>query len=752
MNNFRRFAIQFATGFMVALILAIMSTFLSNKVQSLDNTLRDYMFILRGPIEPSGNVVIVDIDERSLKEFGQWPWQRYKVAQILQNLTDAGAGIIGLDIVFAEYDNSNPAKVLKELGMPTDNVQDFDEIFAQTVGTTPTIVGYVFRLEKEDDNAIFDKEAPLLPASFIERNKGSTTGIFEAYSVIVNTDEIQDIAFSSGFFNTVPDLDGIIRNVPLVIRHKNELFPSLAMEMMRASRGESIVNVNYSTIEGNGVENIQLGELFIPTDRDARLFVNFRGPSRTFKYISATDIINNNFDPKDVEGKYILLGTSAAGLYDLRATPFESVYPGVEVHANVIDNILEGDLIARKFGSFAFDIALLFLVGITLSVIIGFQSAWASMVTLIIYMASLIGFNYYMLFYEYEVHNILFNVLTLPVFVYMLSLMINYFLEGREKNLIKGKFASKVSPAVMEDLLKHADTDALSGTEREITVFFSDVRNFTNISEAIGNAPDLIDFMNTYMDPMTDIVIEEKGTVDKFIGDAIMAYWNAPSNVPDHADRALIATLRQIHALKQLNLDIRKIDKFSRVVEMSDKNGVEPIEIGIGLNTGVAIVGEMGSSNRSDYTCIGDPINLGARLESLCKYYNSKCNISNFTKERLTGDYIYRFIDLVTVKGKSVPIEIWQVHDFEKLDEGVTPLYAPATYDELKHELELYHKAIALYKEALFSEALEIFKDIQTWEHKTNKNIYNMYIERCEHYIEVPPVDFNGVFVHTTKG
>ena len=247
-----------------------------------------------------------------------------------------------------------------------------------------------------------------------------------------------------------------------------------------------------------------------------------------------------------------------------------------------------------------------------------------------------------------------------------------------------------------------------------------------------------------------DDVIKEQGTVDKFIGDAIMAYWNAPGNVENHADRALIATLKQLHLLKDLNKKLRLDPRFVDVVQMSDANGVPIIDIGIGLNTGMAIAGEMGSSQRSDYTVIGDPINLGARLESLCKYYGSRCNISNFTKIQLTGKYIFRYLDLVIVKGKSEPVEIWQVIDFD--DKSSVESLFEVSREELDEELFTYHKALDMYQNGLFSDALIMFQKLELNEKKTNTQIYKIYIERCEHYIEMPPENFNGVFVHTTKG
>lgn len=355
--------------------------------------------------------------------------------------------------------------------------------------------------------------------------------------------------------------------------------------------------------------------------------------------------------------------------------------------------------------------------------------------------------HYYWMVFEGTLLNTFIPLLTMNL-LFVIGQDINYFLEIKQKELIKGKFASKVSHAVMNDILS-AKGDIFEGKEREITVFFSDVRNFTTISEAMGNPKNLIHLMNAYMDPMTENIIKTGGTVDKFIGDAIMAYWNAPVDVPNHANQAVIASLEQLHRLKELNASIKTNPEFANVVTMSSKKGVPIIDIGIGLNTGVAIVGEMGSSGRSDYTVIGDPINLGSRLESLCKYYDSKLNISNFTKEKLTGPFIYRFLDLVTVKGKSEPIEIWQIHDFD--NERESYLFS-VSIEQIKHELKAYHEAIAYYKEASFNQALSLFQEIEQWENKTNHAIYQIYIERCTHYIEVPPNNFNGVFVHTSKG
>ncbi|WP_024850159.1 CHASE2 domain-containing protein [Hydrogenovibrio kuenenii] len=706
--------------------------FIPQAFLSLDNRLRDFLFLARGPIPTTGQVVIVDLDDASLKKYGQWPWSRDLFAKLLQKLANDGAGIVGLDIVFSEADRTSPARLAKRYHFPDKNLPDFDQVMAKTLAQTPTILGYVFQMNTPTPGA----DAPNIPAIFIERGFSKNTDVLKPEGVLANIPILQNSAYSSGFFNNVPDESGMVRSVPLVMKYDGMIYPSLSLEMIRIATQVNKVYVNYSDL---GVESIQLGKMFIPTDPGGRLFVNYRGPGHTFHYISAAKVLENKVDPKELEGKFILIGTSAAGLLDLRSMPFDNVYPGVEAHANVIDNILKGDFLTRPSWIIAADmlvISVTFLLSYLL--LIRLNALWA----FTIFLAEAVGlyyFYFHMLFTEGIVFNILFGVFAL-VAAFFFSLLVNFFFETRQKMMLRGKLSSKVSPAVMEEILKNEAGNVMEGDTREVTIFFSDVRNFTNISEALSNPQTLIHFLNEYMEPMTDVIVHAEGTVDKFIGDAIMAYWNAPIDVKDHADKAVAASLRQIAMLKDINEKIRQDERFQAVVKMSDANGVPPLDIGIGLNTGQAIVGEMGSAGRSDYTVIGDAINLGSRLESLCKFYNSKVTISNFTKEQLKQDYIFRFLDLVTVKGKTEPVEVWQVHDFGQAE------------GRMKEELDKHHHAIALYKQAKFVEAIDMLKDLESWPDKTNQNIYKIYIERCEHYIEEPPEDFNGVFIHKTKG
>lgn len=778
----KKFLTYFGLGIAVAVVTSLLYIAIPEKFETFDNKLRDMLFVNRGAIEPTGSVVIIDIDEKSLSEIGQFPWKRNYVAQMIYNLTEAGVGAIGFDIMFSEPDKSSPVRVFEELGItdivPDEAKLDYDEMLAVAMGETPTIIGYSFDFTGKD--LYLDKPAPNMPATINQLGKGEYEFLPEAPGIIGNLPVIQENAYNSGFFNVQPDSDGVIRMVPLAAVYQSRVYPSLSFEMVRAPSGVDEVDVVYDDF---GVSGIAIGELFVPTDINGQLAVNYRGPAYTFDYVSASDIITGNFDPSVIEGRLALVGTSAVGLLDLRNTPFSEIYPGVEIHANVIDNILAGDFIYLPPFARELNVAIILITSILVVVALGYLGALMAPVVILVVGAGLIYFTNHMLFDQGMILSLFYPLLAL-ILGSLTSITTGYLSETRQKNLIRGKFASKVSPQVMEDIINNAAAgeDAFIAKEHEITVTFSDVRNFTNISEAAGDAHTLIMFLNEYMDDMTNIIMKYEGTVDKFIGDAIMSYWNAPATVENHVEKAVDATLDQIHSVAPLNVKVKQDERFANICNMAAGMNVEPIEIGIGINVGVATVGEMGSSGRSDYTVIGDPINLGARLEALCKFYNSMCNISNHVKERIPEDkYIFRFLDLVTVKGQSIPVEIWQIVDYADLSQTRwdTPLYASRaiSYDQDDHgntilkgsdedkssavgkerlleELEYYHSGIAAYKEARFEDALKIFRDIQdNWEDKTNKNVYNMYIERCEHYIEEPPGDdFNGVFVHKTKG
>jgi len=703
--------------FFVVIFIMIAIEFMYDKspalMENINNTLIDTAFLYRGEVQADTRIMIVDIDEQSLKALGQWPWSRDKIATILDNLTAAGVGIIGLDMVFAEKDRSSPINIAKALGVDKEDLADYDNILAESLKNSPTITGFVLNFEHE-----IMHEAPSVNAMYIQQGKEGEESLLEAKGITSNIQVLQESAYSSGSFSTLPDSDGVVRYVPLLFSYDESIYPSLSFEMIRVMLGEDSVNILY---DESGVDSIRIGELDIPTDAEGRLFVNYRGPKQMYRYISALDVYNNHFDKEAFGGAIVLLGTSAAGLLDLRATPFDSTYPGVEVHANVIDNIVNNNLIAAPSYAYLIDkISIVFSIMIV-ALILSFASPLLSFLLLMGFLALQATFYQRMLFDERLLLNYAYPLLSAIVTIFVMT-FIKIYQENRQKEMIAAKFSKKVSPQVVDKLLKNSE-DALSVTETEVSIFFSDIRNFTAISEGFESPKALIEYLNTYMSPMSEIIISHEGTIDKYIGDAIMAYWNAPIPVKNHADKALSAAIKQIEALETLNITLaEKSHPF--------------IDIGIGIHTGNAIVGEMGSEGRSDYTVIGDTINLGSRIEGLCKPYGAKILISGQTKKRLKEQYRIREVDKVKVKGKEEAVVIYEVLGFGEFSQ-----------QELVLE-NLYNEAKSLYKQAAFKEAYALF--FEAYENKEHK-LFTLYMDRCSEYINQGATKAEEVYTFMSK-
>ncbi|MDO6827017.1 CHASE2 domain-containing protein [Poseidonibacter sp. 1_MG-2023] len=694
--------IYILSSIMIAVLISAIYIFAPKLPSSIDNRLKDYMFSIRGEIAPKSNsVVIIDIDEKSLQSLGQWPWSRDILAKILRNLHNNDIAIIGLDIVFAEEDRTSPHKVFEKLNIEKENIPNYDFEFAQTVASTPTILGYQFELQNKEH---IKKEAPSIQTIFVEKNKKlGENYLLEAKGTILNIPVIQTNSYSSGFFNNIPDDSGIIRSLPLIISYDDEIYPSLALETLRIALGIKRITINY---DENGVSNLQLNDYIIPTDRHGRLIINFRGKEKTFEYISAIDIYNNDFKKEDIKDKIALIGTSAAALLDLRATPFESIFPGVEVHANAIDNIIAKDFLYEPSWVNGANIFIIFL----LVLVVGYLTKKIHLFFIPFLITGLLFLTSYLIYYTLFNYGLVLNIF-FPLMTIILStiitIMLQYFYEIKKKDEIKNKFASKVSKDVMEQLLKDVNNNQLQAQNKEITVFFSDIRGFTKISEDIKQPELLVKYINKYMTPMSEIITRNKGTIDKYIGDAIMAYWNAPFDVENHEDKAVKSALEQLFELDNLNITLKQ-------------NNQPLINIGIGITTGIATVGEIGSIGRSDYTVIGDTINIGSRVESLCKFYGVKLIITNFTKNNLKDSYTFRYIDYVKLKGKNEAIELWEVISTKEIT------------NNLEEELKVYNQAISLFKQEKLDQAKQIFEKLNK---KYPCEIYKIYLARCEDYI-----------------
>ncbi len=702
---------------LIALLLALSLTwaylFIPQSFQSVDSRLRDFLFLIRGELPKSDKIVIVDIDEKSLDKLGQWPWQRDVVAALLYKLTQAGAGVIGLDIVFAEEDRTSPHRFATKFPKLASKLENYDEVLAKCFAQTPVVGGFSFLFHEKNE----EQHTPNIPAVFVEKGLKENNEIPVPDGIVLNIPILQNAMQTSGFFNNIPDLGGMITHVPLIMKYDGIIYPSLALEMYRAMMGKQVVKIVGDDI---AVDHILIGDKKIPTDLAGRLVLNPRGPQKHFRYISVVDIFEDKFDKKDIEGKFVLIGTSAMGLFDIRSIAYDNAIPGVEVHANVIDNILVGDFLHQSADARNYDLIIIWLVAFATVLLFAFISS-----TLILPFALLIGYGLFELFYtllfDYSmVLNLLFPMVAFILSI-VISLMVDYIISSRKEQEAKRMLGKKVSPAVMNFLLENSKDDLVKSREVEASVFFSDIRSFTTISEKIGSPDRLISMLNEYMTPMVDSIINHKGTIDKFIGDAIMAYWNAPLQIENYADMALKSAIEQIEMLQKINESI------------TPKYDVT-INIGIGIHTGLVTAGDMGSQGRSDYTVIGDNVNLASRLEGLTKQYGANILITKATYEKLKGSYKIRLIDLVEVKGKSQAVEIFEVICNNK--------------DISDEELEGCNKGIVNFREGKVQEAHTIFTALNQ---ERVCVLYEMYIHRSQYYIDNPDIPFSPILKMTTK-
>lgn len=708
-----KFLIKSSAALILALLLSWAYLFIPQTFFSLNNNLRDFLFNIRGELPQSNRIVIVDIDEAALKQFGQWPWSRSIVAELINKLSNANAGIIGLDMVFAEPDQTSPHHIASMIENNTAKLDNYDLILAETLSSTPTVGGYVFTFEENDQD-----KTPLIPTVFLEKGLQHNNSMLQPKGVVLNIDVLQEKFYSSGFFNNIPDAGGMIHRVPLIMRYDGIVYPSLVLEMARIYSAASKVEIYGDEV---GVEKIEFGDFSIPTDHAGRLVVNFRGAGRHFKYISAADILNGNFNTKEIAGKFVLVGTSAVGLSDLRSISFDSTIPGVEVHANTLDNILEGDYLYEPFDVIVYDLLIIWSIVFLLAFFFSYLNSWLLLPVAIAVGFLLFNIFFYLLFDLGIVLNLLFPLLAF-VSTLILSVSIDYIVTSRQREELKNIFAKKVSKAVMDDLIKHGNDKILKVRDENVAVFFSDIRGFTQISETIGSSQKLVALLNRYMTPMVNAIANSEGTVDKFIGDAIMAYWNAPNRVKNYSDKAVASALEQIKILKQLNVQL-------------DKEFGVTLNIGISIHTGLVTVGEMGSVGRSDYTIIGDNVNLASRLEGLNKLYGTTIIISADTKHQLHEAYTFRSLDLVRVKGKKEAVEV-----FEVMPAGE----AVKRYDELRS----YERALETYRRGETKKAYDLF---QTLEEEHGSKLYRLYLQRCQEYLEHPQKPFDAIYTMLVK-
>jgi adenylate cyclase len=688
---------------------------------------------LPGGVDP--RVVIVDIDERSLREEGQWPWPRGRLADLVDRLFDRyRVAALGFDVVFAEPDPSDAIFKTLARGPLGEDVRlraqldqlrrelDPDRRFAAALRNRAVVLGYFFNPRGSPNAEIQFGQLPA-PVAAVRDLGANDTRLIEAVGYGANLPLLQDGALSGGFFNSpLVDADGVFRRVPLLIRYQDRLYEQFSLAVVRALLGqpplEFIMGAGYGVGERNRrLEALRFGGFTAPVDELSAVLVPYRNRQGGFPYVAATDVLAGRADPRVLDGAIVLVGATAAGLLDLRATPVQNVYPGVEINANLVAGLLDQNFKTRPPDSAGLEILQLILVGL-LATVIGFLNPTRALLLLAAATGALLGVNGYL----WQAHALvapLASGLTLLFTLYVVYTSYNFFVEARRERWITRQFGQYVPREIVAEMSRRGESYSLEGESRHMTVLFSDIVDFTAIAERL-EPRQLTRLMQCCLTPLTRIIHEHRGTIDKYIGDAIMAFWGAPLADPEHPRHAVRAALAMLAALRSL-------------AEEFQAQGWPPLRIRIGLNTGMMSVGNMGSEFRMSYTVLGDAVNLASRLESAARGYGVAIVISEYTRA-LVPEVVCRELDLIRVKGRTQPVAI-----YEPL--GAAAALAPATLAELAE----YEQALRAFRRRDWLLAAESFARLL--ESQPNQRLYALYRDRAiKLRAALPPADWDGVF------
>jgi adenylate cyclase len=686
-------------------------------------------------IEP---VTIVDIDERSLAKLGQWPWPRTTIADLISNLTNLGAVVIAFDVVFSEPDRLSPdvaARTMRYLDEATrSKLRDLpsnDQVLADAIRHSRVVLGEtgVFDMKSESDESL-----PLTSFATLGEGIDPLLFLYQFPGLLRNVPVIEKAAAGRGLITIVSERDGIIRRVPMVLQAQGNAMPSLSLEILRVVTGTPTILLKSNKA---GIEGVKLRGLEIPTDSHGRLWVHFARQDRDHSiYVSAADVLANNVPVDRIKGKLVLIGTSAAMLNDIKTTPVSPAMPGVEIHAQVLESALTRGFVSQP----SYGIALEFLAALVagLSVIIFAPNMGPARLFGVgaLFATLLIGTSWY--FYQYNRQLLDFTYPLLSTTAIYLTLMFSSFVnEQRQRKQIRGAFAQYMSPALVEQLAQSPEKLQLGGVEREMTILFSDVRGFTSISESFKQDPQgLTRLMNRFLTPLTNAILARNGTIDKYMGDAIMAFWNAPLDDKQHQLNACNAAVDMLERIDELN----KI----REQEAEDEGHVFlRLNVGVGLNTGVCVVGNMGSDLRFDYSVLGDSVNLASRLEGQTKEYGFPIIVGSNTALAVKDQFAILELDFIMVKGKKEPEVIYAIA-------GREDVMHSERFQRLRN---LTIEMLACYRSRDWDGALAaIERGRKTDEARSLEYLYNLYEARIRDYKEnSPPPDWNGAYQLLTK-
>jgi adenylate cyclase len=739
MNSFVRRAQQvgLARAVCILLLFALVPLRLADPrpLQELRARTFDFFQVLRPRPQEIRPVVIVDIDEASLKAIGQWPWPRTTIADLVTQITQLGAVAIGFDIIFPEPDRMSPAiaeqsfrGIDAETRAKLDRLPSNDDALAEAIKHSRVVVGQAGAATAEVKTAA----DAALQTGFAVRGPDARRYLVTFAGLLRNVPVIEQAAAGRGLFSINPESDGIIRRVPVIMTAQGNLVPSLSMEMLRVVTGSSAILVR---VDQAGVQAVAVPGLEVPTDRNGQFWVHFNrhDPER---YVSAKDILQGKVPPDRLAGKLVLIGTSAIGLLDLKTTPLDAAIPGVEVHAQILESVLSNSSLVNPNYAIGAELALAILFG--LAIIIAAPMLPASIVIVLggCLIAGLIGLSLY-LFVE---HNLLIDF-TYPLMsswlIYLVLTFVNYFREQKQRRQIRSAFGYYLSPHMVEQLARSPEKLVLGGEERCMTILFSDVRGFTTISEHYKDDPQgLTRLMNRFLTPLTNAIIERSGTIDKYIGDAIMAFWNAPVDDEQQEANACEAALEMLSRAETLNSELKAEAEANGGVYM-------PLRIGIGLNTGPCVVGNMGSDFRFNYSVLGDTVNLASRLEGRTKDYRIPIVIGSRTAEGAKEKFAVMEIDLIMVKGKKQPEAVFTVL-------GRSEVEADPRCKELR---EINTQMLGRFRKQHWDEAVDLIARCRKFANGFDlSGLYDMYEERIELYRADPPgPGWDGVYEAETK-
>jgi adenylate cyclase len=735
-----------------AFTVSILITLLSLCIYSLNLTIFELLELkaydlkvsLRGMRPVSGQVVIIAIDERSLQREGRWPWPRTRLAKLVDKLTESGAAAIGLDLLFPEKDIYVPFDEMiseiekkdltgvsrKKLVSWLKQVGDSDAKFAAALRRSErSVLGYFVyaTVEQAEGSAelMGPKEFELLAFSEYSMVQFSDQSLKHDFlrpmtAVGLSIPSLMNAANSSGYVSYKPERDGVLRFVPLVQAHNKALFPPLSLQLLKeATRLNSVVRVSPDRIT-----EILLGDIAIPITETGDFLINYYGPKQTFTHLSASDVMDGTVKPEQLKNKIVLVGVTANALSDIHITPYDPLSPGVEVHASIIENILNQDFLQHPPWVRLLDIVVILGAGLLLGLAALYFKAFGTAVFLVFGVGGYLVADY-LLFTQQGlwVHTVY------PVFsqllVYSGITLYRFMFEEREKRFIKGAFSQYLAPAVVDRLVEDPQLLKLGGERKVLTAFFSDVAGFSTIAEQL-EAEELVDLLNDYLTDMTEIILKYEGTIDKYEGDAIIAFFGAPISLEDHASRTCLAA----------------IDMQKRLTELREgwkKEGRHELFMRIGINTGQMVVGNMGSINRMDYTMMGDSVNLAARLEGVNKQYQTYTMISEFTYDMAKDDIEARELDSIRVVGKQEPIKIYEVLGPKGEMDDFMRLILPHFKEGLNH-----------YKNRRWEEAIDSFEKALNLYEDDGPSL--TYFDRCITFENhPPPPDWDGVFAMSTK-